>query len=40
MPTDPIAAGPRGPTMIVSTMPIMTQPTSARTTGPASASIG
>ena len=40
MPTAPMAAGPSGPTMIVSTMPMLTQPISASTTGPARASMG
>src|ERR1043166_4460611 len=40
MPETPIAAGPSGPTMIVSTRPMLIQPISARTTGPASLSIG
>src|SRR5688572_25246449 len=40
MPTAPIASAPRRPTMRTSTMPIVTQPSSARTTGTASASIG
>jgi hypothetical protein len=35
-PVAPIAAGPSGPTIIVSTMPMPIQPISARTTGPAS----
>src|SRR5262245_5230331 len=39
-PAAPIAAGPSGPTMIVSTMPITIQPISARITGPASLSRG
>ena len=33
MPAAPIAAGPSGPTMIVSTTPIPIQPSSARMTG-------
>src|SRR5581483_4100255 len=40
IPAAPIAAGPSGPTMIVSTMPMLIQPISARTTGPASRSMG
>src|SRR5262245_15855918 len=40
IPDAPIAAGPSGPTMIVSTMPMLIQPISARMTGPASLSIG
>jgi hypothetical protein len=40
IPTAPIAAGPRGPTMMVSTIPMLIQPISARTTGPASLSVG
>lgn len=39
VPTAPIAAGPSGPTKIVSTMPIVIQPISEMTTGPASRSI-
>ena len=35
-PTPPIAAGPSGPTISVSTMPIAIQPISARMTGHAS----
>jgi hypothetical protein len=35
-PVAPMAAGPSGPTIIVSTMPIAIQPISARITGPAS----
>ena len=40
IPDTPIAAGPSGPTMMVSTMPMLIQPISARMTGPASLSIG
>ena len=40
MPVAPIAAGPRGPTMMVSTTPIAIQPSSARMTGNASRSVG
>ena len=36
IPTAPMASGPRGPTMIVSTMPIVIHPSSARITGTAS----
>ena len=36
MPVAAIAAGPSGPTMIVSTRPMLIHPTSARMTGPAS----
>ena len=39
-PTPPSAAGPSGPTMIVSTMPMTIQPISARTTGPPSRASG
>ena len=39
-PTAPMASGPRGPTMSVSTMPMVIQPSSAITTGAASANIG
>ena len=39
-PTAPIASGPSGPTMSVSTMPMVIQPSSATTTGAASANIG
>ena len=39
IPVAPIAAGPSGPTMIVSTIPMLIQPISARTTGPASLSM-
>src|SRR5690349_11667521 len=39
-PTAPIAAAPRPPTIIVSTIPIDTQPSSANTRGVASRSIG
>src|SRR5206468_10770405 len=39
MPAAPIDAGPSGPTMIVSTIPMHIQPISARTTGPASFSM-
>ena len=35
-----MASGPSRPTMSVSTMPIVTQPSSAITTGAASANIG
>ncbi len=40
MPTAPIASGPSGPTISVSTSPIATQPISATTTGMASVAIG
>jgi hypothetical protein len=40
MPAAPMAAGPSGPTMIVSTTPIDIQPTSARITGTAMRSRG
>jgi hypothetical protein len=40
IPDAPIAAGPSGPTMIVSTMPMLIHPISASMTGPASLSIG
>src|SRR5688572_25056533 len=36
IPAAPMAAGPSGPTMMVSTMPMLIQPISAITTGPAS----
>ncbi len=39
-PTAPVASAPSGPTMTVSTIPIAIQPSSATTTGTASASIG
>ena len=39
-PTAPIAAGPSGPTIIVSTMPMLIQPSSAATTGSASFKVG
>ena len=39
-PTAPIASGPSGPTMAMSTICIAIQPTSATTTGVASDSIG
>ena len=40
IPTAPIAAGPSGPTMIVSTTPMHIQPSSARITGPATRNMG
>ena len=40
MPTAPIASGPSGPTISVSTSPIATQPISATTTGIARVAIG
>ena len=40
MPAAPIAAGPSGATMIVSTIPMLIQPSSASTTGIARRSIG
>ena len=39
-PTAPVASAPSGPTVIVSTIPIAIQPSSATTTGIASRSIG
>jgi len=39
VPTAPIAAGPSGPTMTVSTIPMEIQPISAMTTGMATRSI-
>ncbi len=40
MPAAPMAAGPSGATMMVSTMPMDIQPSSASTTGSARRSIG
>ena len=40
MPTAPIASGPSGPTISVSTRPMATQPISATTTGAASVAMG
>ena len=40
MPAAPMAAGPSGATMMVSTMPMLIQPSSASTTGSARRSIG
>ena len=40
MPTAPMASGPIGPTINVSTSPMVIHPSSARTTGTASENIG
>ena len=39
-PTAPMASGPSGPTIRVSTIPIVIHPSSASTTGTASVNIG